>query len=132
AGGNMAPRARQRKRKSNLSEFDLLKGARRRDDRIKARSVIVDLGASQICRYPITLDASARSISGLSTLTRLSAVIGPINLKTMRPSRPTTKVSGTPYPPHSMAARPLLSKPLAANGLPERTRKRRGPSARTL
>ena len=31
----------------------------------------------------------------------------------MRPSLPTTKVSGTPYTPQSIEARPLLSAPTA-------------------
>ena len=39
---------------------------------------------------------SAFSISGLSIVSRFFAVIGPISLKAMRPSRPTRKVSGTP------------------------------------
>src|SRR5260370_3433335 len=40
--------------------------------------------------------ASAFVSSGSSTRSKFSALIGPTSLKAMRPSRPTTKVSGTP------------------------------------
>ena len=39
---------------------------------------------------------SAFSISRFSTLSILSGVIGPTSLNAILPSRPTTKVSGTP------------------------------------
>jgi hypothetical protein len=40
--------------------------------------------------------ASSFSIAGFNAAARLSGVIGPISLWAMRPSRPTTNVSGTP------------------------------------
>jgi hypothetical protein len=47
-------------------------------------------------RHDEGVAASAFSISGPSVVARFCVVISPISLNVMRPSRPITKVSGTP------------------------------------